>query len=95
MRGMKVQMVGYDGWGVYLAKVWETNEVVRVRNVVWEKSRGHWVDEVTNMEEQSKISGQQQVVVGPTPWWNQVRRCIEGDYTPVRTEGWNHPTAGE
>ena len=78
----------------------ENEEQRASRLIDWISSRvsrkcGHWVDEVTNMEEQSKISGQQQVVVGPTPWWNEVRRCIEGDYTPVRTEGWNHPTAGE
>lgn len=29
-----------------------------------------------------------------TPWWEEVKRCIEGDFVPSRTEGWNHPAAG-
>ncbi|GJE87623.1 ER-golgi trafficking TRAPP I complex 85 kDa subunit-domain-containing protein [Phanerochaete sordida] len=28
-----------------------------------------------------------------TPWWDEVRRCVEGDLVPSRYEGWNHPTA--
>ena len=28
-----------------------------------------------------------------TPWWNEVRQCIEGDHIPSRLEGWNHPVA--
>jgi hypothetical protein len=42
-RGRKVQIVGYDGRGVYLAKVWDSNEVIRVRNVVWERTKGRWI----------------------------------------------------
>ncbi|EJD55548.1 hypothetical protein AURDEDRAFT_155791 [Auricularia subglabra TFB-10046 SS5] len=36
---------------------------------------------------------------GPRPkgtrtlWWEELRRCAEGDYTPSRAEGWNHPAA--
>lgn len=30
-----------------------------------------------------------------TPWWEEVKRCVEGDCTPSRIEGWNHPVAGE
>ena len=29
-----------------------------------------------------------------TPWWEEVKRCVEGDYAPNRYEGWNHPIAG-
>jgi len=29
-----------------------------------------------------------------TPWWAELQRCTEGDRTPSRTEGWNHPVAG-
>lgn len=29
----------------------------------------------------------------PTPWWEEVRRCVEGDCVPNRFEGWNHPVA--
>ena len=28
-----------------------------------------------------------------TPWWNEVRQCVEGDHIPSRLEGWNHPVA--
>jgi len=28
-----------------------------------------------------------------TPWWNEVKRCVEGDHVPSRTEGWNHPVS--
>ncbi|KZW02555.1 hypothetical protein EXIGLDRAFT_415091 [Exidia glandulosa HHB12029] len=28
-----------------------------------------------------------------TPWWDELRRCTEGDHAPSRTEGWNHPAA--
>lgn len=29
-----------------------------------------------------------------TPWWDELRRCVEGDFVPSKTEGWNHPVAG-
>ncbi|KAK0478294.1 ER-golgi trafficking TRAPP I complex 85 kDa subunit-domain-containing protein [Armillaria novae-zelandiae] len=28
-----------------------------------------------------------------TPWWDEVRRCVEGNHVPSRTETWNHPVA--
>ncbi|KAI0271395.1 ER-golgi trafficking TRAPP I complex 85 kDa subunit-domain-containing protein [Gloeopeniophorella convolvens] len=28
-----------------------------------------------------------------TPWWNEVRHCVEGDHIPSKSEGWNHPVA--
>ncbi|KNZ75648.1 hypothetical protein J132_02422 [Termitomyces sp. J132] len=28
-----------------------------------------------------------------SPWWDELRRCIEGDHVPSKTEGWNHPVA--
>ncbi|KAH7104622.1 ER-golgi trafficking TRAPP I complex 85 kDa subunit-domain-containing protein [Auriculariales sp. MPI-PUGE-AT-0066] len=28
-----------------------------------------------------------------TAWWDELRRCAEGDLAPSRAEGWNHPTA--
>jgi hypothetical protein len=30
-----------------------------------------------------------------TPWWDEVRRCAEGDLVPSKYEGWNHPVASE
>ncbi|KAF9056514.1 ER-golgi trafficking TRAPP I complex 85 kDa subunit-domain-containing protein [Panaeolus papilionaceus] len=28
-----------------------------------------------------------------TPWWDELRRCSEGDVIPSKHEGWNHPVA--
>jgi len=30
-----------------------------------------------------------------TPWWEELRKCAEGNVVPSKTEGWNHPVAGE
>ncbi|KAI0788537.1 ER-golgi trafficking TRAPP I complex 85 kDa subunit-domain-containing protein [Abortiporus biennis] len=27
------------------------------------------------------------------PWWDEMKRCIEGDHVPNKHEGWNHPVA--
>jgi hypothetical protein len=26
-------------------------------------------------------------------WWDDIKSCVQGDRTPVRSEGWNHPMA--
>ncbi|PCH33758.1 hypothetical protein WOLCODRAFT_60797 [Wolfiporia cocos MD-104 SS10] len=28
-----------------------------------------------------------------TPWWEELKRCIEGDHVPHSDEGWNHPVS--
>ncbi|KAJ6519689.1 ER-golgi trafficking TRAPP I complex 85 kDa subunit-domain-containing protein [Mycena sanguinolenta] len=28
-----------------------------------------------------------------TPWWDELKRCAEGDHVPSKVEGWNHPVA--
>ncbi|KAF9650034.1 hypothetical protein BDM02DRAFT_3185724 [Thelephora ganbajun] len=28
-----------------------------------------------------------------TPWWEELKKCAEGNVVPSRTEGWNHPVA--
>lgn len=28
-----------------------------------------------------------------TPWWDELKRCAEGDHVPSKIEGWNHPVA--
>ena len=28
-----------------------------------------------------------------TPWWDEVKRCVQGDNVPNRVEGWNHPVS--
>ena len=30
-----------------------------------------------------------------TPWWEELKKCTEGNVVPSRTEGWNHPVASE
>ncbi|KAF5327948.1 hypothetical protein D9758_016775 [Tetrapyrgos nigripes] len=45
-RGFKCQMVGYDGRKVYVVKKWETNDIYRTSDVVFEKSGGHWTSEL-------------------------------------------------
>ncbi|EEB98386.1 hypothetical protein MPER_02114 [Moniliophthora perniciosa FA553] len=27
------------------------------------------------------------------PWWEELKRCAEGDHVPTRNETWNHPAA--
>ncbi|KAF5362640.1 hypothetical protein D9758_009558 [Tetrapyrgos nigripes] len=39
-------MVGYDGRKVYVVKKWETNDIYRTSDVVFEKSGGHWTSEL-------------------------------------------------
>jgi trafficking protein particle complex subunit 8 len=28
-----------------------------------------------------------------TPWWNELRQCVQGDHIPSKFDGWNHPVA--
>ena len=30
-----------------------------------------------------------------TPWWEELKKCSEGNVVPSKTEGWNHPVASE
>ena len=30
-----------------------------------------------------------------TPWWEELKKCTEGNVVPSRNEGWNHPVASE
>lgn len=29
-----------------------------------------------------------------TPWWEELKKCSEGNHIPAKHEGWNHPVAG-
>lgn len=29
-----------------------------------------------------------------TPWWEELKRCVQGDHVPSTIEGWNHPVSG-
>jgi len=30
-----------------------------------------------------------------TPWWEELKKCTEGNVVPSKAEGWNHPVASE
>lgn len=47
-----------------------------------------WVDAVSSGEAPERWREK-------TPWWDEVKRCVEGDWTPASDEGWNHPVASE
>lgn len=61
------------------------------RTIDWIGERVHkrsakWVEDMEKVEDKE----------GPrTPWWDELRRCAEGDHIPSKAECWNHPTAGE
>ena len=74
----------------------EDEEQRAARFLDWLGSRiaqkcARWVDELERQEKEGKSAP----LDTPTPWWDELRRCAEGEHTPVRSEGWNHPVAGE
>ncbi|KAL7285211.1 hypothetical protein ACG7TL_000304 [Trametes sanguinea] len=48
-----------------------------------------WVE----MLETSAREGGSKMWRDRTPWWEEVKRCVEGDHVPSSTEGWNHPVS--
>jgi trafficking protein particle complex subunit 8 len=68
----------------------ESEEERAVRKIDWISSRisnrcAQWVEEMEKVDETESLR---------TPWWEELRRCVEGDHVPSRFEGWNHPVAG-
>jgi hypothetical protein len=43
-----------------------------------------WVQEIDKLAEKEGFR---------TPWWDELRRCAEGDFVPSKSEAWNHPVA--
>ncbi|PBK77412.1 hypothetical protein ARMSODRAFT_280722 [Armillaria solidipes] len=43
-----------------------------------------WVEDIQKLGEKD---------ASRTPWWDEVRRCVEGNHVPSRMETWNHPVA--
>lgn len=43
-----------------------------------------WVQEVDKLADKEGFR---------TPWWDELRRCAEGDFVPSKSEAWNHPVA--
>lgn len=67
----------------------EDEEQRAVRTIDWigeriNKRSAKWVDDMEKANEKDALR---------TPWWDELRRCAEGDHTPSKVEGWNHPTA--
>lgn len=65
-----------------------------------------WVDNIEREREMAEVlksplvgsfkgKAQSADVGARTPWWDELRRCAEGEATPNRFEGWNHPSAGK
>ena len=75
----------------------EPEEQRAVRSLDWISSRINkrcekWVQDMEERGERelSRVPEEERL---RTPWWDEVRRCAEGDYVPDRSEGWNHPVA--
>lgn len=71
----------------------EDEEQRAARTIDWISSRiskrcAKWVEEVEKYEE---TSPSEEFIEGP--WWEEVRRCSEGDHTPSKFETWNHPVS--
>ncbi|KAG6879746.1 hypothetical protein C0992_012066 [Termitomyces sp. T32_za158] len=67
----------------------EPEEERAVRTIDWIGARinrrcAKWVEDMPKSNDKDSYT---------TPWWAELRRCIEGDHVPSRTEGWNHPVA--
>lgn len=67
----------------------EDEEQRAIRTVDWIGARissrsAQWIEDL------DKLAGKQP---SRLPWWEELKRCIEGDCVPSKTETWNHPTA--
>jgi hypothetical protein len=73
----------------------EDEERRATRLIDWMSGRinqkcARWVSEMEEPEAKGKERD-----TWRTPWWDEVRRCAEGDQVPSRHEGWSHPVASE
>ncbi|KAF5317627.1 hypothetical protein D9611_015053 [Ephemerocybe angulata] len=75
----------------------EPEEQRALRSLDWMTSRinkrcEQWVREMEERGERelSRVPHEDRL---RTPWWDELRRCAEGDFVPDRVEGWNHPVA--
>ncbi|KAF8913001.1 ER-golgi trafficking TRAPP I complex 85 kDa subunit-domain-containing protein [Gymnopilus junonius] len=67
----------------------EDDDQRAIRTIDWMTARigkrcAKWVQDMEAVGERDVIR---------TPWWDELRRCAEGDFVPAKSEGWNHPTA--
>lgn len=68
----------------------EDEELRAVRTIDWISERINkrsvkWVEDMEKLGDKEILR---------TPWWDELKRCAEGDHVPSRAEGWNHPVAG-
>ncbi|TEB39007.1 hypothetical protein FA13DRAFT_1724958 [Coprinellus micaceus] len=73
----------------------EPDEQRAVRSLDWMTSRinkrcEEWVRDMEERGEREllKVAEEDRL---RTPWWDELRRCAEGDFVPDKVEGWNHP----
>lgn len=67
----------------------EDEEERAVRTLDWIGLRinsrsAQWVDDMDKMMDKQSTR---------VPWWEELKRCVEGDHVPSKTETWNHPIA--
>ncbi|KDR85341.1 hypothetical protein GALMADRAFT_234163 [Galerina marginata CBS 339.88] len=67
----------------------EDDEQRAIRTIDWMTARiskrcAKWVQDMETVGDQEAVR---------TPWWDELRRCAEGDFVPAKTEAWNHPVA--
>lgn len=67
----------------------EDEEQRAVRTIDWIGERVHkrsakWVEDMERVDDKDAPR---------TPWWDELRRCAEGDHVPSKVECWNHPCA--
>ncbi|KAK2461653.1 hypothetical protein APHAL10511_006116 [Amanita phalloides] len=63
----------------------EDQRAVRTLDWIGDRVNKHcakWVEDIEISSDQDTFK---------TPWWNDLRRCAEGEHVPSKTEGWNHP----
>ncbi|KAI9460993.1 ER-golgi trafficking TRAPP I complex 85 kDa subunit-domain-containing protein [Lactarius psammicola] len=66
------------------------------RTIDWISARissrcAKWIEDWERM--QAAATENDKAYKSRTPWWNEVRQCVEGDHIPSKFEGWNHPVA--
>ncbi|KAF9259127.1 hypothetical protein L218DRAFT_1004201 [Marasmius fiardii PR-910] len=49
-------MVGYEGRGMYQCKVWDSDDVIRSRNVIFEEGDRHWVTAAEGEDDEDDVS---------------------------------------
>ncbi|KAJ7293446.1 ER-golgi trafficking TRAPP I complex 85 kDa subunit-domain-containing protein [Mycena rebaudengoi] len=48
------------------------------------KRSAKWLEDIEKLADKDPVR---------TPWWDELKRCAEGDHVPSRAESWNHPVA--